>query len=269
MAGEVVNDLRDPRHALREAAQLAAGTAAAVHLFALPPDARTSLHGPVGDVKQVVWSHPIPLTALRDSAHAATVTVNDLVLTAVTGALRAYLARTDGRSPDVRAVIPVNLRNPDVPLPAELGNDFGLAYLRLPVSIDDPQERMAELCRRTRAFKRSPEAAVAFGTLRLIGHLPYEAEQLFVEAFSAKASAVITNVAGPARPVYLAGRRVRGTIAWPPESGKLALGMSIVSYDGQVVLGLLADANVVSDPRRLLAEAVAELDQLRQLCAAR
>ncbi|HEU5267671.1 MAG TPA: wax ester/triacylglycerol synthase family O-acyltransferase [Jatrophihabitans sp.] len=269
LAAGLLADIGEPTHIFEQMGHLAAGVRATGRLLTLPPDSRTCLHRPPGGDKHALWSEPVPLSDLRTAAHAAGVTVNDLMLTAVTGALRAYLARTDGNAPDVRAVIPVDLRPRGAPLPATLGNDFGLAYLQLPASIDDRRARLAELRRRTETLKRSPEALVALGTLRMIGRLPYDAEQVFVRLFAAKASAVVTNVAGPRRPVYLAGRRVCGTIAWPPESGDLALGVSIISYDGDVIIGLLTDTDVIRDPRRLLAETVGEMHELIDLCAVR
>ena len=98
--------------------------------------------------------------------------------------------------------------------------------------------------------------------LRLTGHLPYEAEQRVVDLFSTKASLVITNVAGPQRPINLAGRRVAGTIGWPPESGALGLGLAIISYDGSMIFGALADDRLVPEPRRIVDDTRIELERL-------
>jgi hypothetical protein len=87
-------------------------------------------------------------------------------------------------------------------------------------------------------------------------------EQVIVDLFAAKGTAVMTNVAGPRQPVFLAGREVRGTIGWPPESGNLGLGVSIISYNGNVTLGLMSDAGLVPDPGALLDAARRELDTL-------
>lgn len=255
LAGELVHPV-----ALGRAAGTGVSAARSlVRLLVLPPDNRTSLHGRVELAKRVLWSDPVPLARVRDVAHAAGVTVNDLVLAAITGALRGYLARTDGDAHDVRALLPVNLRPPDRPLPVELGNRFGLAYLDLPVSVDAADARLAEVHRRTAVLKRSPESAVTFGVLDVMGRTPYGVEQSAVSLFAAKGSAVITNVAGPKRPVLLAGRRVRGMVAWPPESGNIGLGLSIVSYDGELVIGLLADEHLVTSPEFLLSAIDGEL----------
>ena len=268
-AGTAVADLRHPARVARTARDAAAAAQAAARLVALPPDAHTCLRGEVGSSKTVSWSDPIPLHRLRAAGHAAHATVNDLALCAVSGALRNHLAREDGRARDIRVVVPVNLRPPDAPLGADLGNDFGLVFLQLPVSIDDAQRRLRVVTERTVALKRSPEAMVVFRLLQLAGRTPYQAEQLIMDLFTAKASGVVTNVVGPSRPVYLARRRLRGMIGWPPESGGLALGVSITSYDGDVVIGLLTDDRRISHPHRLLEDLDAEIDALLSTLGAR
>ncbi len=239
-----------------------AGARALAKVLTLTPDNHTSLHGSVELRKSVLWSEPVSLSAVRNAAHRNGVTVNDVVLSAVGGGLRAYLAKEDGAARDVRAILPVNLRPLDEPLPVDLGNRFGLAYLDLPVSIDDPDERLAEVRRRTVSIKHSPEGAVTFGVLDLVGRTPERIEQLFVGMFASKGSVIITNVPGPRRPVELAGRQVRGTIAWPPTSGNIGMGVSVVSYNGAVILGLMCDDHRVPEPEIVLSCAVRELERL-------
>jgi diacylglycerol O-acyltransferase len=262
IGGNLVGDVLHPGRIARQLADGAAFARALAVLVTLPPDKHTSLGGSADLYKRVVWSDPFPLAQVRDLAHAADVTVNDVAVSAVSGAVRDHLLRADGSAPDVRAVLPVNLRRLDEPLPTELGNRFGLAYISLPVSISDRYERLAETGRRTTAMKHSAEGSASFAILDLVGRTPYGIEQSFVDLFASKATAVITNVPGPRRPVYLAGRRVRGTIGWPPESGNLGLGVSVISYDGQLIIGLLADEHLIPDPGALLAGISAELRTL-------
>jgi diacylglycerol O-acyltransferase len=182
--------------------------------------------------------------------------------------LRAYLARVDGHTPDIRAIVPYNLRPLDQPLPPELGNKFGFVFLPLPVSIDDPLERLAELRRRMAAIKNSAEGVVTFEVLDLIGRMPYSVEHVIVDIFASKGTAVMTNVPGPMRSVFLAGRKVRGTIGWPPESGNIGLGVSIISYDGEVTVGLMTDTRLIPDPQRILDGVGRDLANLMRLCEA-
>jgi diacylglycerol O-acyltransferase / wax synthase len=73
---------------------------------------------------------------------------------------------------------------------------------------------------------------------------------------------VLTNVPGPTKPVYLAGTRVAGVMGWVPASGGVALGMSIFSYDGEVTVGVTADARLIPDPERLVEAFNTELAAL-------
>ena len=269
LAGAVVGDVLHPWRAVHHVGAGVAGATALTELVALPPDRSTALHHKIGVRKQVVWSEPLQLSRVKAAAHAAEVTVNDLVLTAISGALREFLEHEDGVAPDVRAIVPVDLRPPGEPLPKGLGNRFGLVYVPMAVSVDDPLDRLAETHRRTAKLKRSATAPVSFGILDVVGRTPYAVEQLFVSAFAAKGSAVITNVAGPREPVFLAGRRLRGTIGWPPESGNIALGVSIISYDGELVLGVLADQQVIPHPEKLLAAIETHLQELMTAVAIR
>ncbi len=79
---------------------------------------------------------------------------------------------------------------------------------------------------------------------------------------------MITNVPGPGGPVYLAGRRVRGTIGVAAESGSLGLGVSIISYDGEIVIGLMTDVHLIPEAEPLLELVCGEVAALLDLLAA-
>jgi GNAT superfamily N-acetyltransferase len=72
-----------------------------------------------------------------------------------------------------------------------------------------------------------------------------------VRVLGAKSSAVVTNVPGPREPVFLAGARLRRMAFWVPQAGSVGLGISILSYAGDVTVGVAADANLVPDPGQL------------------
>jgi diacylglycerol O-acyltransferase len=220
-------------------------------LIGLPPDVRTPLRGPLGTGKTVTWSAPIPLDAIKIAAKAGQATINDLVLAALSGALSRHGDR------DVRAVLPVNLRPLDT-AEIELGNRFGLVFLRLPVTEDGPR-RIATIHRRTEALKRSATAPVALAVLGLVGRAHRRLVGLVIGIFSAKGSLVVTNVPGPRETLHLGGRPLTGIIAWPPQSGSIGLGVSVISYAGQVRLGVMSDDRIVPDPEALLADLRAEL----------
>ena len=109
-------------------------------------------------------------------------------------------------------MVPFNLRPLDQPLPSTLGNDFGLVYLPLPVGIRSTRDRLAAVKRAMDEIKDSPEGAIAYGILGLVGLTPVEIERLVVDLFTSKSSMVVANVPGPKQPIYLAGTRVRGVL---------------------------------------------------------
>jgi len=258
---EAVETLTHPLHAVDLANTGVSDARALAKLLALPPDGRF-WGRKTGFDKQVVWSDPIPLDRIKQAGHASGTTVNDVLLAAVSGALRADRERSGGAIHDVRVVVPFNLRDLHQPLPSELGNKFGLVFLDLPLTRATPRERLEEMARRMRALKESAEGVVSYGVLDVVGQAPPGVEKAVVEIFAAKGSAVMTNVAGPRKPVTLAGSTLRGTIGWVPMSGSIGLGVSIFSYAGDVLIGLAVDRLQVADPHLLMEDVLAELQAL-------
>lgn len=250
-----------PTHVLDLASAGISDVRALTKLLVLPPDNRY-WGRKTGLEKQVVWSDPIPLDLVKQTAHATGTTVNDVLLAAVSGALRADRERAGKAVHDVRVLVPFNLRPLDKPLPSGLGNQFGLVYLDLPLTRGTPQERLAEMARRMQAIKHSAEGVVSFGILDLVGQAPSIVEKAAIEVFAAKGSAVMTNVPGPRQPVTLAGSRLTGTIGWAPTSGSIGLGLSIFSYAGEIVVGLASDRTQLEDGRVLIDDMMEELQSL-------
>jgi diacylglycerol O-acyltransferase len=140
-----------------------------------------------------------------------------------------------------------------------LGNEFGLVFLELPVTARTPDERIERLHARMQALKASNDALVTYGVLWLLGRLPAAIEQRINAFFTAKASLVLTSVPGPRRALHLAGRRIEHVMFWVPHPASLGLGVSILTYAGEVVVGVRADAAVMKDPARLVRLFEAEL----------
>ena len=124
--------LADPRKAAGLAGSARADTAMLRKLGFGLTAGRNLLQGPLVPGKQRAWTRPVPLEAVRAAAAATGSTVNDLMLTAITSALRRYLLEHHALAEEVIVIVPVNLRPAGVPLPAGLGNQFGLAFVRLP-----------------------------------------------------------------------------------------------------------------------------------------
>jgi WS/DGAT/MGAT family acyltransferase len=265
LLGRGIETLREPAR-LAEAAQIGAGGAVALsRLVLMSPEPRTLFKGELGVTKRAAWSAPIALDAVKAIGRAVGGTVNDVLLAAATGALRRYLlgrgALADGV--EIRAAVPVNLRAPDEP--PSLGNRFGLVFLSLPIGADDPLDRLYDLKQRMEAIKGSPEALVTFGLLQAMGMMTSQLQDAGVALFGTKATAVMTNVPGPRETIYLAGAPVRELMFWVPQSGRLGLGVSIISYASQVWLGVATDAGLVPDPEVIIDAFHAEFELLGRL----
>ena len=263
MLHEGMTSLAHPTH-VRELAGTALRDAGSVaKLMASPPDADTVLRAPLGGGRRVAWSTPFPLDRIKTAAHRADGKVNDVLVAAVTGALRTYLEQHDQVPDEVHIMVPFNLRPLDAPLPRELGNDFALILLALPVGIEDRGERLREVKARMDAIKDSHEGPISYGILSAMGMTLPQVEDQLIRFFTQKASAVVTNVPGPLEQVYLAGTPVSGVLVWAPCSGSIGMTVSIFSYAGEVTVGFMTDSRLVPDPTPLVRAFDREL---RGLC---
>jgi WS/DGAT/MGAT family acyltransferase len=228
-------------------------------------DADTVLRGELGVAQRVASTRPIRLADITRTGHATGTTVNDVVLSALTGALRTYLLERDSSVAEIRAIVPFNVRPLSEPIPRELGNKFGLVLLTLPVGLPDPQERLTEVHRRMAEIKDSPESALSYRVLSVLGMMPLGIERVIIDLYTAKGSAVMTDVPGPPHAVYFAGTPVRGMLALAPRAGSLSMSVTIFSYNGEITVSLAVDAGLIPDPERILAAVEDELAELQGL----
>lgn len=232
-------------------------------LLLSPPDSDTALRGKPSVPKRAAWSAPIPLDDVKIAGRRLGGTVNDLLLTAMAGALGRYLA--DRGEPlshvDVRALIPINLRPEGTE--GDLGNRIGIVFLSLPVEIVDPIDRLNELKRRMDDHKDSLEAPVVFAAMRAFGRAPSRLVKPAVDHLCTRATVVVTNVKGPQQPLYLAGAPLETFMFWIPRFGGIGVGVSILSYAGNVWVGAISDEDTLSDPETIIAGLHDEFDALR------
>ncbi|HEY5188258.1 MAG TPA: wax ester/triacylglycerol synthase family O-acyltransferase [Solirubrobacteraceae bacterium] len=254
-----------PAYAASLAGAIGRDGATALRLLMTPADAATALKGEPGIDRRVAWSAPLSLATIKTAAHAHRATVNDVLLAAVSGALRHYLQDHDSPVGEIQAMVPFNLRDLDQPLPRTLGNKFGLVFLPLPVGTSGSYRRLIAVHRRMHEIKNGRDGAVSYGVLSLTGLTPEPVERRIVDMFSAKGTAVMTNVPGPREPVYLAGTPVRTVLVWAPTSGHIGMSVSIFSYRGEVTVGLMVDAALVPDPDQIVSGLERELEVISAL----
>lgn len=231
-------------------------------LALLPLDAHTRFKQPLAGDKQLVWLPPIPLRHIHSLARRMGVTINDVWMAAVSGALRTFLEER-GEVVDkdrLRAAVTFNLREKGNAF--QLGNEFGLVAVTLPTDIPTPLERLRRCSARMTAIKLShqPHATMAF--LSIAGAMPRLVQRLALDLFTSKGSVVLTNIEGPASTRYLAGARMTDVICWVPQAGLIGVGLALISYAGQVQLALFVDTAMVPDPARLMTLTRLAFDEL-------
>jgi diacylglycerol O-acyltransferase len=220
------------------------------HLLLMPFDPPTCLRGALTGERRVAWSRAIPLERVKAIAHARVGTVNDVLMGALTGALRRYMIERDPCALRVRAIVPVNLR-PESGYDESHGNWFGLVFPELPLDVADADGRLSAVESEMQRIKGSQEAVVALGILAALGRSPTVIDHVVQEIFARKATLVVTNVPGPRRKLQIAGRTIEDMWFWVPHPCGLAVGASIMSYAGNLRVGIRTDAGVVKDPETI------------------
>jgi len=203
----------------------------------------------------------------RSIAHITNVTINDVLLSCVAAAARPRLGLSDDELEQVvmHAAVPVDIRArlPEglKPQPETLGNYFGTVFVPLPVDGESPLERLYRIKQETRRLKKSWQPGIAWGLASSASMIPDPLRQPIADVFYRKASVVVSNIPGKQEPRYLAGCRITEQMFWVPQAGDIGLGISIVSYAGQVQFGVVADEAVMADPEDFLNDCLQELAQ--------
>ena len=238
----------------------AAGDLAALALMS--DDSPTRLKGQPSGQKRVAWSEPLPLDEVKAVSQALSCSINDVLLSCVSGAIAAWMREQgdDTLGVEIRAMVPVNLRPLDHAW--KLGNQFGLAPMVLPIGVDHPISRVYEVRSRMNQLKGSYQPLLAFGVLAVTGLLAKPLQDRVLALFSSKTTAVMTNVPGPRDPLKFCGATLRQTLFWVPASGNVGVGVSILSYAGGVQFGLITDAALCPDPQAIIDRFEPEFAQL-------
>jgi len=231
-----------------------------------PEDTDSSLKRSLLGRRQCRWSQPVALERFRRIATLTSVTINDVLLSCVASAVRNRLVAddTDMDEAVLHAAVPVDIRNrlPEgvKPEPGTLGNYFGTVFVPLPVDGESSLERLFRIKHETRKLKKSWQPGLSWALTGSAPLIPEAWRQPVADLFYRKASAVVSNVPGTRDERYLAGCRILEQMFWVPQAGDIGLGVSIVSYAGQVQFGVVADEAVMADPECFLDDCLQELE---------
>jgi diacylglycerol O-acyltransferase / wax synthase len=217
---------------------------------------KTILNRPVGP-HRVFDAAEFPLEGFKDIKNAVGVTVNDVALGVISGALQRYL-EAKGEAPaqgSLAAALPLNMRMRRNS--TEENNQVGSVFASLHSDISDPVERLLAIRQSTDTAKASGEASPMVDALKLAGVFSPVISKSVAGFWSRNGlsqhiplniSTCISNVPGPNFPLYCAGAKLVDYYGL----GVLTPGMGIFhlvfSYSGNITLSVLADRGIMPDP---------------------
>jgi len=238
-------------------------------LATMTPDPKEVLKGRLGVRKTCAWSDPISFDKFNGIAKVVGCKINDLLLSCVAGAFREELMRAgkDVDGQQIHVTLPVNLRAEEKMTLGggleELGNCFGTVFVPLPVGIENPLERVYKIKHDMIALKQSLQPALSYGILYASGMMHQSIQKTLLESFGNKTTAVLSNVPGSREARFIAGARIKEQMFWVPQTGDLGLGLSIISYAGQIQFGLVGDAKLFPHPERIVNRFVSQIEMHR------
>jgi diacylglycerol O-acyltransferase / wax synthase len=254
--------LAHPERSAHQLSEAAEGIGEVAWAF-LDPAPEVPLNVEIGSHRRFIWAR-CKLADFREIKSALGGTVNDVVLAAVSGGLRRWLAargvRTEGL--ELRALVPVSVRPEGKG--ADAGNQIVAMRGLLPVYIADPVRRLQVVREGMDDLKESKQALGAEVISRFNDFAP---PTLLAQAarinFSTRLfNLIVTNVPGPQMPLYVLGRELQDAfpVAFLPSDHALAI--AIMSYNGEMGFGLLADYDSMEDVEMIaqgIEDSVAEL----------
>jgi WS/DGAT/MGAT family acyltransferase len=267
-----VEALRDLRHFVDEAQNLrrellVRGRAVAQTLGAtLRRPSETPLNGEIGPHRRFGWC-VMPLADIKAVRKSLGGSLNDVVLTIVTGAVRRFLLyrRVDPERIDFRVMAPVSVRSKDER--GELGNRVSAWFLTLPVGEEDPRKQLLSVAQETAELKESKQAVGASVLTQVAEWTPSTLLALGARNMTRLLpfNIVVTNVPGPQVPIYTLGAPLLEIYPHVPLIDGTGLGIALMSYDGRLCWGFNADYDLVPD-LPVFVEAIQDaFDELRAL----
>ena len=264
----VLEAWRAPEQALRVARDRAAAVGEALRSGLRLPSA-TPLERAIGPHRRVEW-RVLDLAALKALRRRLGGTLNDLVLAIVAGSMRRFLMRRgeDLEGIDYRVVIPVDMRS----LSGEVhgSNRVSAIFLSLPVAEPDPRARLEAVRKETERLKGSHAA----DGLDVFTRLLDRAGATWLTGLGVRLATrvqpynqIVSNVRGPSMPLFVLGARLLELHPIPPLFERQGLGTAVMSYDGRVCWGLVADRDLAPDLALLGDDVEAALEELHGIAS--
>jgi WS/DGAT/MGAT family acyltransferase len=254
--------LRGPRSVMSRVGEGLVGVGA-MAWAGLNPAPPSPFNVRIGPHRRFTWVHS-DLARFKAIKNATGGTVNDVVLAVVAGSLGRYM-RLHGHPTDgvvLKAMVPISVRA-DVDRGA-LGNQVSAMWAPLPVGMTDPIQRLLRIRREMQGIKDSGQAVGAQVLTSLSGFAPptIVAQAVRLQSRQRFFNVVVTNVPGPQFPLYMLGRQLEAIFPLVPLAKNTALGIAIMSYNGQLSFGLTADFDALPDVETLAEEIESSIEEL-------
>jgi WS/DGAT/MGAT family acyltransferase len=229
----------------------------------LRPGGDSPLDRHIGKRRELAWTS-FPLSELRRIEHAAGpgVTINDVVLAAIAGALGRWLQSVDAPPTRLRAKVPVSLHARDESA-GQIGNRDSFLFVDLPIAEPDPQTRLGLINDETRERKLDHDAETLYSFFHALGRFrPLQKGVTRLTDQPREFALSVSNVPGPREPVHVSGRPVSEFCSFAEPADRHALRVAVVSLAGTVAFGLCSDPDAVGSLDTIadaLTASVAEL----------
>jgi diacylglycerol O-acyltransferase / wax synthase len=204
----------------------------------------------------------LELTDLRGAARVGGGSLNDAFVAGVSGGLARYHRGHGSAVRDLRMMMPISVRAQNDKTGG--GNQFTPSRVPIPLTIDDPIERMHAIQLAVRTVRDEPAVALTEGLAAVLGRLPRFATTALFGSMLKGADFVTSNIPGAPFPVYLSGARVTRMFAFPPTCGSAA-NVTLLSHCGTCCIGVIVDSAAVPDADRFIecvGEGLAEVTAL-------
>ena len=214
--------------------------------WTLWPASATPINGKLGPHRRFEWTH-MPLADVKAVRKAAGCSVNDVVLTTVTGAIAEYMRRRqiDPADLDFRISAPVSVRREEEK--GKLGNRVSSWIIQLPLDAPDPQSRLSAIHEITQQLKDSQSALGIEMVMQVAEWTPPVLLSLGAQAASGPINSIVTNVPGPQFPLFMLGAEMLEMYPVVPLLENVGLGFALFSYNGRIFWGFNADYAMVPD----------------------
>ncbi len=251
---------RAPRRVAGQLRELLAEIGASTLAGISAPAPPSPLNVEIGPHRRYTWvdADLARFKAIKDALGG---TLNDVVLAAVSLALGRWLRAHghDTKGLVLKAMVPVSVhgsRTRSADTAPALGNHVAAMWAPLPVGVEDPAECLALVRDAMEDLKRSGQAVGARALTNLAGFAPPTilSQAARLQARQRYFNLVVTNVPGPQFPLYLLGRRLRALYPVVPLARRQALGIAVMSYNGHLGFGLLADYDALPDLDAIAAD---------------